>query len=228
LSGAIQVNSSPLFLDHVTVVGIPAFQSNGGCRAFFKVKKNKQPNPIVIFPFSPFYDFSFSFLFILPKVYQGSVPVHTSSIYNLHDSARHFTMSLGERGLALRGDILVKCYHRHRLPVDGRETIFSLQFHTCAVTQHTLVFQRQDLDDACQGPYQNKVVSLFSSLSLSFTFTAAVVCISFRSDRYRGSSSTWPTTNKNKNEMRKPTEFPPERIKPKCTYERFWSPSNDG
>lgn len=37
LSGAIQVNSSPLFLDHVTVVGIPAFQSNGGCRAFFKV-----------------------------------------------------------------------------------------------------------------------------------------------------------------------------------------------
>lgn len=42
LSGAIQVNSSPLFLDHVTVVGIPAFQSNGGCRAFFKVKKNKK------------------------------------------------------------------------------------------------------------------------------------------------------------------------------------------
>ena len=37
LSGTIQVNSSPLFLDHVTVVGIPAFQSNGGCRAFFKV-----------------------------------------------------------------------------------------------------------------------------------------------------------------------------------------------
>ena len=37
LSGSIQVNSSPLFLDHLTVVGIPAFQSNGGCRAFFKV-----------------------------------------------------------------------------------------------------------------------------------------------------------------------------------------------
>ena len=37
LSGTIQVNSSPLYLDHVTVVGIPAFQSNGGCRPFFKV-----------------------------------------------------------------------------------------------------------------------------------------------------------------------------------------------
>lgn len=85
------------------------------------------------------------------QVYQGSVPVHTSSIYNLHDSARHFTVPMGERGLALRGDILVKCYHRHRQPIDGRETVFSLQFHTCAVTQHTLVFQRQDLDDACQG-----------------------------------------------------------------------------
>lgn len=88
---------------------------------------------------------------IITQVYQGSVPVHTSAIYNVHDSARHFTMSLGERGLALRGDILVKCYHRHRQPVDGRETVFSLQFHTCAVTQQTLVFQRQDLDDACQG-----------------------------------------------------------------------------
>lgn len=138
-------------------------------RLFQSKKKKKQPNPNVIFPFSPFYDFYFSFLFILPKVYQGSVPVHTSSIYNLHDSARHFTMSLGERGLALRGDILVKCYHRHRLPVDGRETIFSLQFHTCAVTQHTLVFQRQDLDDACQGPYQNKVVFLSFLLSLSLS-----------------------------------------------------------
>jgi hypothetical protein len=86
------------------------------------------------------------------QVYQGSVPVHTSSIYNLHDSARHFTVPMGERGLALRGDILVKCYHRHRQSSkDGRETVFSLQFHTCAVTAHTLVFQRQDLDDACQG-----------------------------------------------------------------------------
>ena len=37
LSGDIQVNTSPLYLDHVTVVGVPAFQSNGGCRAFFKV-----------------------------------------------------------------------------------------------------------------------------------------------------------------------------------------------
>jgi tensin len=156
LSGAIQVNSSPLFLDHVTVVGIPAFQSNGGCRAFFKVNKNAINSFTQILTI-------FLFLFLRrtkKKVYQGSVPVHTSSIYNLHDSARHFTMSLGERGLALRGDILVKCYHRHRQPVDGRETIFSLQFHTCAVTQHTLVFQRQDLDDACQGAYQNQVVSL--------------------------------------------------------------------
>lgn len=108
------------------------------------------------------------------QVYQGSVPVHTSSIYNLHDSARHFTMSLGERGLALRGDILVKCYHRHRQPVDGRETIFSLQFHTCAVTQHTLVFQRQDLDDACQGIQRDNP-------RLFFFFSS----IPFRSDRYR-------------------------------------------
>ncbi len=137
-------------------------------------------------------------------MYQGSVPVHTSAIYNLHDSARHFTMSLGERGLALRGDILVKCYHRHRQPVDGRETIFSLQFHTCAVTQHTLVFQRQDLDDACQGAFQYDQTFLFfynitnssnnnnnnkkkqpPAVALSLSFRPSQT-IPFRSDRYRG------------------------------------------
>lgn len=52
------------------------------------------------------------------------------------------------RGLQLRGDILIKCYHRGDV---GRETIFSCQFHTCAVADYTLSFTKQELDYACNG-----------------------------------------------------------------------------
>ena len=44
-------------------------------------------------------------------------------------------------GVAVRGDVVVKCYQRHRAPVDGRESIFSVQFHTFAVTDHTLILK---------------------------------------------------------------------------------------
>lgn len=57
-------------------------------------------------------------------------------------------MGEGRKGLQLRGDILIKCYHRSDM---GRETIFACQFHTCAVADHTLSFTRQELDIACSG-----------------------------------------------------------------------------
>ena len=130
------MNSSPLLLDQITVVGVPSFEPVGGCRLFF-------------------------------KVYQGSVAVYTSSIYQVTDKARHFTMCVGDNNnnhsgggagkmpgqssVQLRGDILIKCYHRYCKPLEGREAVFSVQFHTCAVANHMLVFQRQDLDDACRG-----------------------------------------------------------------------------
>lgn len=62
-----------------------------------------------------------------------------------------FTVNVaGERrlGLQLRGDILIKCYHRNEI---GRETIFSCQFHTCAVADYTLSFTKQELDYASIG-----------------------------------------------------------------------------
>jgi hypothetical protein len=34
---------------------------------------------------------------------------------------------------------------------EGRELIFSCQFHTCAVADFTLTFNRQELDHACLG-----------------------------------------------------------------------------
>ncbi|XP_023717089.1 tensin-1 isoform X4 [Cryptotermes secundus] len=154
LSGSIRINSAPLYLTHVTVLGAPAFEpaegrgggaggaidAAGGCRAFL-------------------------------KVYEGLIPVYTSGVYSVCGGTRQFTVNVaGERqrrGLQLRGDILLKCYHRHYNPVPvgspsthspgaaaaterpQRELIFACQFHTCAVTDYTLSFTRQELDFAC-------------------------------------------------------------------------------
>ncbi|CAH0557640.1 unnamed protein product [Brassicogethes aeneus] len=117
LSHHIKINSAPLYLTHVTVVGTPSFQQ-GGCKAFL-------------------------------KLYEGHTPVYTSGIYSVSKGVSQFTVNVaGERrgGLQLRGDILIKCYHRAEM---GRETIFACQFHTCAVSDHTLSFTRQELDNAC-------------------------------------------------------------------------------
>nr|XP_022919173.1 tensin-like isoform X4 [Onthophagus taurus] len=117
LSHNIKINTDPLYLTHVTVLGAPKFQA-GGCRAFL-------------------------------KLYEGQNPVYTSGIYTVSSGVGQFTVNVaGERrrGLQLRGDILIKCYHRGDT---GRETIFACQFHTCAVADYTLSFTRQELDVAC-------------------------------------------------------------------------------
>ncbi|CAH1104712.1 unnamed protein product [Psylliodes chrysocephalus] len=117
LSHNIKVNAAPMYLTHVTVLGAPVFQ-HGGCKAFL-------------------------------KLYEGHTPVYTSGVYSISNGISQFTVNVtgdGRRGLQLRGDILIKCYHRGEM---GRETIFSCQFHTCAVSDHTLSFTRQELDIAC-------------------------------------------------------------------------------
>ncbi|VEN36884.1 unnamed protein product [Callosobruchus maculatus] len=117
LSHNIKINAAPMYLTHVTVLGAPSFQ-DGGCRAFL-------------------------------KIYEGHTPVYTSGVYSVSDGIQQFTVNVtteGRKGLPLRGDILVKCYHRRE---EGREPVFACQFHTCAVADHTLSFTRQELDIAC-------------------------------------------------------------------------------
>lgn len=137
LSGSIRINSSPLYLSHVTVLGAPNFIPSGGCRAFI-------------------------------KVYEGLVPVYTSGVHSVGPDTREFTVNLGRPGLQLRGDILLKCYHRNytvdeelspgssigssSTATSQRELVFACQFHTCAVTYHTLTFTRTELDSACSDP----------------------------------------------------------------------------
>ncbi|XP_044020863.1 tensin isoform X10 [Aphidius gifuensis] len=129
LAGPLRISQSPLYLTHVTVLGVPLFEPTG-CRAFF-------------------------------KVYEGLTPVYTSDLYSV-TNAREFTVNLG--GLRLRGDILVKCYHRI-YSKQSRETMFSLQFHTCVITENVVSFPRSELDIACDDSRcpPDSVVTLYFS-----------------------------------------------------------------
>ncbi|XP_026675230.1 tensin-3 isoform X4 [Ceratina calcarata] len=127
LSGSLRISQSPLYLTHLTVLGVPLFEPTG-CRAFL-------------------------------KVYEGLKPVYTSDLYSV-TNAREFTVNLG--GLRLRGDILVKCYHRV-YSKQSREVMFSLQFHTCVISENVVSFPRSELDVACDDPRcpPDSVVTLY-------------------------------------------------------------------
>uniref|UniRef100_A0A674DU16 Tensin 2b n=1 Tax=Salmo trutta TaxID=8032 RepID=A0A674DU16_SALTR len=60
-----------------------------------------------------------------------------------------------EPALLLKGDIMVKCYHR-RLRGSEREVVFRLQFHTCTVHRAQLWFSKGELDLACAGQEYRK------------------------------------------------------------------------
>lgn len=78
-------------------------------------------------------------------------------------TTRQFIYEVGQ--LRLRGDVIIRCYQltaetnerayqtllQHE---DKRELIFSVQFHTCAVSNRELSFYRQDLDFACEGKFR--------------------------------------------------------------------------
>uniref|UniRef100_A0A286XTS9 Tensin 1 n=1 Tax=Cavia porcellus TaxID=10141 RepID=A0A286XTS9_CAVPO len=69
-----------------------------------------------------------------------------------------------EPGLLLKGDILLKCYHKKsRSP--SRDVIFRVQFHTCAIHDLGVVFGKEDLDEAFKDdrfPEYGKVEFVFS------------------------------------------------------------------
>ncbi|XP_067086877.1 tensin-2-like isoform X3 [Osmerus mordax] len=117
LSGAIKMNSSPLFLHQVLIPSLPNFQSGGGYYPFL-------------------------------KIYQSLQLVYTSGIYDPQSSrARKLCVTI-EPALLLKGDIMVKCYHR-RSRGPEREVVFRLQFHTCTVHGAQLWFGKGELDMAC-------------------------------------------------------------------------------
>ncbi|XP_051518239.1 tensin-2 isoform X2 [Myxocyprinus asiaticus] len=134
LSGAIKMNSSPLFLHQVLIPTIPNFQEDGG-----------------FFPFL--------------KIYQAMQLVYTSGIYDLQGSGSRRLIVTIEPALLLKGDIMVKCYHRC-VQAAERDSVFRLQFHTCTIHGAQLWFGKGELDEACSDdrfPTDATVEFVFSS-----------------------------------------------------------------
>ncbi|KAJ8260166.1 hypothetical protein GJAV_G00177850 [Gymnothorax javanicus] len=99
------------------------------------------------------------------KIYQSMQLVYTSGVYDLQGSGGKRICITIEPALLLKGDIMVKCYHR-RAHVAERLTVFRLQFHTCTIHGVQLWFGKEELDVACsddQFPSDATVEFLFSS-----------------------------------------------------------------
>ncbi|XP_057700886.1 tensin-2-like isoform X2 [Corythoichthys intestinalis] len=133
LSGAIKMNSSPLFLHQILIPSTPTFQTGG------------------YFPFL--------------KIYQSLQLIYTSCVYDTQTSRSRKLCVTMEPALLLKGDIMVKCYHR-RSQAAEREVVFRIQFHTCTIHGTQLWFGKKDLDVACTDdrfPCDAAVEFIFSS-----------------------------------------------------------------
>ncbi|XP_005986199.1 tensin-2 isoform X1 [Latimeria chalumnae] len=136
LSGAIKMNSSPLFLHHVLIPAIPNFE------------------PSAAAGYHPFL-----------KIYQSMQLVYTSGIYNIQGVVTRKLCITIEPALLLKGDIMVKCYHK-QFKAPERDVVFRLQFHTCTIHGSQLWFGKDELDDACKDeryPVDATVEFVFSS-----------------------------------------------------------------
>ncbi|XP_077369910.1 tensin-1 isoform X2 [Festucalex cinctus] len=98
------------------------------------------------------------------KIYQAMQPVYTSGIYNVQGDGNTSICITIEPGLLLKGDILLKCYHkRYRNP--SRDVVFRVQFHTCAIHDLGVVFGKSELDETFKDdrfPEYGKVEFVFS------------------------------------------------------------------
>ncbi|XP_051865704.1 tensin-2-like isoform X4 [Pristis pectinata] len=134
LSGAIKMNSMPLFLHHVVIPAIPSFEPHGGYHPFL-------------------------------KIYQSMQLVYTSGIYSVQaPGCKKLCISV-EPALLLKGDIMVKCYHKQYKNPE-RDVVFRVQFHTCAIHGTQLWFGKDELDDAYgddRFPRDAMVEFIFSS-----------------------------------------------------------------
>ncbi|XP_054877667.1 tensin-2-like isoform X2 [Poeciliopsis prolifica] len=82
------------------------------------------------------------------KIYQSLQLAYTSGVYDPQSSrARKLCVTM-EPALLLKGDIMVKCYHRRSRAAE-REVVFRVQFHTCTVHGAQLWFGKTELDLAC-------------------------------------------------------------------------------
>nr|XP_054505045.1 LOW QUALITY PROTEIN: tensin-2 [Agelaius phoeniceus] len=94
------------------------------------------------------------------KIYQSLQLDYTSGVYPPASQSLCVTL---EPALLLKGDVMVRCYHRRR---GGREAIFGVQFHTGTLRGPRLRLRRDELDLAWQDqrfPPDATVEFIFSS-----------------------------------------------------------------
>ncbi|XP_056149208.1 tensin-3-like [Lampris incognitus] len=85
------------------------------------------------------------------KVYQGMQAVYSSGVYHIGPGHRDRICISLEPAQLLKGDIMVKCYHKSEITSE-REVVFRLQFHTGAVQGYNLTFEKEDMETANKDP----------------------------------------------------------------------------
>ncbi|KAK9539290.1 hypothetical protein VZT92_004406 [Zoarces viviparus] len=85
------------------------------------------------------------------RVYQGMQTVYSSGIYHIGPGHRGRVCITLEPAQLLKGDIMVKCYHKSDVTSE-REVVFRLQFHTGAVQGYNLMFEKEDMETANKDP----------------------------------------------------------------------------
>ncbi|XP_067385844.1 tensin-2 isoform X2 [Emydura macquarii macquarii] len=99
------------------------------------------------------------------KIYQSMQLVYTSGIYNVPTPGPQKLCVTLEPALLLKGDVMVKCYHKQSCGPD-RDVVFRVQFHTCTIHGTQLWFGKDELDDAWHDerfPFEASVEFVFSS-----------------------------------------------------------------
>ncbi|KYO17290.1 tensin-2 isoform B [Alligator mississippiensis] len=99
------------------------------------------------------------------KIYQSMQLVYTSGIYSLTGPGTQKLCITLEPALLLKGDVMVKCYHRQSHGAE-RDVVFRVQFHTCTVHGSQLWFSKDELDEAWTDerfPFEASVEFIFSS-----------------------------------------------------------------
>ncbi|XP_062850465.1 tensin-3-like [Trichomycterus rosablanca] len=84
------------------------------------------------------------------KVYQGMQAVYASGVYNIGPGHRHKVCIALEPAQLLKGDIMVKCFHKSS--PSQRDLVFRLQFHTGAVQGYSLMFEKEDMEQTNKDP----------------------------------------------------------------------------
>ncbi|XP_053485709.1 tensin-3 isoform X1 [Ictalurus furcatus] len=84
------------------------------------------------------------------KVYQGMQVVYVSGVYHIGPGHRHKVCIALEPAQLLKGDIMVKCFHKSS--PSQRDLVFRLQFHTGAVQGYSLMFEKEDMEQANKDP----------------------------------------------------------------------------